>query len=133
MKLCKLCFFEGITISMDFVHLPDVEKDTTYNIKYLKEDDKKFLEGFDHAFNDSLGMILSNLDPVDFDIEGEDINLARLLINHSKVMERLEYMLKRGYKIERSQQVVDIIDAYDGEEYKKIKDSIDATTEGKEE
>ena len=42
-------------------------------------------------------------------------------------------MLKRGYKIERSQQVVDIIDAYDGEEYKKIKDSIDATTEGKEE
>ncbi len=114
------------------MYMPNARTDEVYNEKYLKPEDKMLLKGYDFAFSKSLSNVLDNLDPYDFDIDGEDLNLARIFINHPKILEALKQAIDLGMESDRNDFVISILEGYDGDEYQKIKETVDAAHQKEE-
>ena len=108
------------------MYLPNVREDEAYNQKYLTEENKTFLEGFDFAVDKVLDTVLANLDCYDLTVEGDDIDIVRILNNHPKIAEKLEVAMKHHFESERNELVVSMIDGMDDGEYERIKAVVDA-------
>ena len=101
--------------------IPNTREDDTYNEKYLNENDKKYVCGFDHAVNDCLESFFYNLDAYDFEVEGEDLDLGRVLDNHDELKERFLANMKEHFESARDAMIVSMIDNMSEEEYEAIK------------
>ena len=107
------------------MYLPNVREDEAYNQKYLTEENKTFLEGFDFAVDKVLGTFFGNLDNYSLAVDGEDIDLGRILDNHPKITAKLEEAMKDYFESERNELVVSMIDGMDDGEYEHIKALVD--------
>lgn len=108
------------------MYLPNVREDEAYNEKYLLEEDKTFLRGYDFAVEKVLGTCFSNLDNYSLTADGEDIDLGRILDNHPKLTAKLEEAIQDYFEGERNELVVSMIDGMDEGEYVHIKTLVDA-------
>ena len=106
-------------------YIPSTREDDTYNEKYLNENDKEYVRGFDHAVNDCLDSFFYNLDAYDFEVEGEDVDLGRFLDNHEEIKEKFVANLKEWFESERDEMIVSMIDHMDDAEYEAIKAKVD--------
>ena len=105
--------------------LPNTRTDETYNEKYLNENDKEFVNGFDYGAEEVIDSFFANLEAYDWDAEDEDIDLYKILTNHPDICERLQENLKDHFESERDSLIVSMIDAMDDEEYEEIKKEVD--------
>ncbi|MCD8090345.1 MAG: hypothetical protein LUD81_06955 [Clostridiales bacterium] len=110
--------------------IPNCRTDEYYNEKYLGKDDKRFVSGYDYAA-EIIGLLFSNLDVYyrDFDIKGEDINLARFLENHPKITDKAEEAVKNWLEMQRNEFITGMLDSMDDDEYEKIKFEVDSEEE----
>ena len=94
-------------------YIPDCRKDPDYNEKNLKREEKMILAGYDFAFEDMF-RFFENLDVYkdDFDIDGEDINLIRLLYNHPEIRSMLESCFADWVEMQRNEMIVSFLDDY---------------------
>lgn len=94
-------------------YIPDCRKDPDYNEKNLRRDEKMILAGYDFAFEDMF-RFFDNLDVYkdDFDIDGEDINLIRLLYNHPEIRSMLESCFADWIEMQRNEMIVSFLDDY---------------------
>ena len=106
--------------------VPDTRTDKDYNEKYLNEDDKKYINGFDFGAEETIDSFFANLESFDWDVEDEDIDLYRILTNHPDICDRLQENLKEHFESERDMLIVSMIDSMNDEEYDKIKEEVDA-------
>ncbi len=108
------------------MYLPNAREDEAYNQKYLLEEDKTFLDGYDFAVDKAFGTFFSNLDVYDLRVEGEDIDIGLILNNHPSILTKLEEAIKTHFESERNELVVSMIDGMDEGEYQSIKAQVDA-------
>lgn len=106
-------------------YIPDCREDENYNEKYLNHDDKEFIKGFDYAVEDALDSFFYNLDSYDWDVDGEDIDLEKILTNHEELCEKLKDNIKNHLESERDEMIVSMIDHYEDDEYAKIRTEVD--------
>ena len=106
-------------------YFPDTREDDSYNQKYLNHDDKEFIKGYDYAVEDVLENFFDNLDSYDWDVDGEDIDLEKILTNHEEICERLVANLKEHFESDRDEMITYMIDNYTEEEYAKIRTEVD--------
>lgn len=106
--------------------LPNVRVDDYYNQKYLTDEDKTFLEGYDYAVDKILGLAFSNLDCYSLAVEGNDIDLGLILHNHPDLSDRLQESIKDYFESERNMIVISMIDGMDDGVYECIKAEVDA-------
>lgn len=112
------------------MYLPNAREDEAYNEKYLLENDKQFLSGFDYAIDKVMGMFFANLDIFDFTVEGEDIDIGRIFANHPDISALFQGNMKQYFESERNELVVSMIENMDDDEYERIKEEVDSK-EGK--
>ena len=108
------------------MYLPNAREDEVYNQKYLTDENKTFLEGFDFAVDKVLGSCFANLDNYSLVVDGEDIDLGRILDNHPKITAKLEEAMKEYFESERNELVVSMIDGMEDGVYESIKAEVDA-------
>lgn len=106
-------------------YIPDTREDEDYNEKYLNEKDTEFIKGFDYAVNDALDSFFNLIDDFDFDVDGEDIDIGKILSNHPDILERFQEVLSQHLDAERDEMIVSMIDCYSDEEYAKIRTEVD--------
>ena len=108
------------------MYLPNVREDEAYNQKYLTDEDTTFLNGFDYAVDKVFGSFFNNLDCYSLVVDGEDIDLGRILDNHPKLTAKLSEAMKDYFESERNGLVVSMIDGMEDGVYEKIKALVDA-------
>ena len=106
-------------------YIPNAREDDTYNEKYLNHDDKEFIKGYDYAVEEVLESFFNNLDSYDWDVDGEDIDLEKILTNHEKIAEKLLENLKKHFESDRDEMITSMIDHMTDEEYAKIRTEVD--------
>lgn len=91
---------------------PDCRTDKHYNQKFLVEEDKQFVAGYDWAVEQILNLLEANMDVYEheFDIEGEDINLVRFLENHKAVHKVLAECADHWMEMERNELITSMLD-----------------------
>ena len=108
------------------MYVPDARTDEAYNQKYLNNIDKEYVRGYDHAVDDVLDSFFANLDIYDWDVDGEDIDLYKILTNHPDICDKLAENLKEFFESSRDEMIVSLIDHMDDEEYENIKKEVDS-------
>lgn len=95
-------------------YIPNCREDEYYNEKNLIDYDKEFVHGYDWAVK-NLETFFSNIDgyTMEFDIEGEDINLVRFLENHPKVSDTLEEVAYDWLEKGRDELITSMLDNSD--------------------
>lgn len=106
------------------MYMPNVREDEAYNTKYLVGEDRDILKGFDLA-TDTIRSFFDNLEVYDFEVNGEDIDLGRLLDNHPEIKETFINNLAEHIEQGRNELVVSMIDNMDDGVYEKIKKQVD--------
>lgn len=106
-------------------YIPDTRSDDYYNEKYLKEKDKEFIKGYDYAVNSSFEFFLENLDAFDFEVDGEDINIGKILENHPDILAKFREVAKQNFESDRDEMIVSMIDYYSDDEYAEIRTDVD--------
>ena len=106
-------------------YIPDARTDDTYNEKYLNEKDKEYIKGYDYAVEEVLESFFANMDIYDMSVDGEDIDIGRILTNHEEIAEKLKESMKDYFESERDQMITSMIDHMCDEEYKTIKEKVD--------
>lgn len=93
--------------------IPNCRVDKKYNTEKLSDRDKAFIEGFDWCLKWGVDNMFDNLQAVKkkFDIEGEDINLATLLKNHSKVRDALREAIAEYAEESRNDMIVSMVNS----------------------
>lgn len=111
-------------------YIPDCRVDTEYNQKYLTEQDRDRVCGFDMAV-DAIDCFFYNLDVYEeeLNIAGEDINLVRFLENHREIADTWKDCVFHWLEKERNGMIVSMIDQMDEEEYENRKAKIEAESE----
>lgn len=81
----------------------------------LNERDTAFIEGFDWCLKWGVDNMFDNLGDVEkrFDIEGEDINLAKLLKNHPKIAGALREAIAEYANVSRMDMIDSMIKSYE--------------------
>jgi hypothetical protein len=92
--------------------IPNCRMDKYYNVRKLGAEDKAFIKGFDWCLKWGVDNMFDNLDDVaeKFDIEGEDINLAKLLKNHPKILGALREAIAGYAENSRNDMIVSMVD-----------------------
>lgn len=106
-------------------YIPDVREDDNYNQKYLSCNDKEYVNGYDYAVEDVLESFFDNIDDFDFDVDGEDYDIGKILSNHPAILEKFKEVLKFHFESERDSMVTSMIDNYSDEEYSAIRTKVD--------
>lgn len=106
-------------------YIPDCREDATYNEKYLNKNDKQYIKGFDFAVEDVLDSFFDNIEDYDFEVDGEDIDIGRILVNHEAILDKLKEAIHEHFESERDVMITSMIDHMDDEEYAKIKSEVD--------
>lgn len=106
-------------------YIPDCREDDDYNEKYLNHDDKEYIKGYDYAVEDALDSFFNNIGDFDFDVDGEDIDLGKILLNHETILNKLKEAMKEHFESERDEMITSMIDNMDDEEYAKIRTEVD--------
>ena len=101
--------------------LGEVPVENAYWEGYLDDDDKKWIRGFDWATEQVLPMIFDNIGDLGLEVEGEDINLARFLMNHPEIREWMKNAFAERFESSRDEIVVGMIDAYDEKKFDQLK------------
>ena len=93
------------------MYIPDCRTDESYNQKNLNKRNKDILSGYDHGVSCVLNMF-ENLDMYlsDMEIEGEDINLIRLLNNHPQILDTFVACTKDYAEMFRNEMIVGLLD-----------------------
>ena len=65
------------------------------------------------------------IDSYDWNIDGEDIDLEKILNNHEEICERLKENLKQHFESDRDEMITSMIDHMDDAEYAKIRTEVD--------
>lgn len=93
-------------------YIPDCRTDKYYNQKFLDDEDKTFVAGFDWAVEMITNLFKGNMDvyELEFDIAGEDINLARFLENHEPINEMLVGCVEHWMEMERNELITSMLD-----------------------
>lgn len=100
--------------------VPNCREDDTYNEKYLNDEDKRFLKGYDWAVENALNL-LNNTDTYD---ELDDIlDPNKAIVNVDK-HEILRDALADWLEGERDMLITSMIDNMDNEEYEKNKANV---------
>ena len=107
-------------------YIPDTRTDETYNQKYLNEKDREFIRGFDFAVDDVLESFFMNVGDCDLDVEGEDIDLAKIFTNHPEITEKLKTTMQEWIEGERDTMITSMIDHMEDTEYDAIKEKVDS-------
>ena len=94
---------------LDFRGEPTEEKNPYYEGN-LDDLGKRLLQEYDFAV-ESMSLFFDNLDVVDFDIQGEDMNLGRILENHPAMLERLRDGFARWAESTRNENIVSMIES----------------------
>ena len=105
-------------------YIPNARTDDEYNEKYLMENDKDIVKGYDLATK-TIDSFFDNLEVYDFEVDGEDIDVGRFLDNHTEIKELFKANLMEHLESGRNELVVSMIDNMDGNEYNKIKAKVD--------
>lgn len=102
---------------------PDCRTHEFYNQKYLNDNDKEFVKGFDFAVEQVLNLVDNNADVYpDFE---EILNRDKAVINVDKekiVHEAIEQWLES----ERDMLITSMIDNMGEEEFESIKEKVDS-------
>lgn len=112
-------------------YIPDCRSDECYNEKYLVGNDDNFVAGYDYCAKEAVDAFFDNLDIYEgvFDIDGEDINLARFLENHAEVKTALREALQEYVENRRDELITSFIDDMDEDEFAKTKERVDKSGE----
>lgn len=106
------------------MRVPDCRTDEYYNEKYLNDEDKRFLKGYDWAVENALNL-LNNTDTYD---ELDDIlDPNKAIVNVDK-HEIFRSALADWLEGERDMLITSMIDGM-GEEYDEIKARVDSGSE----
>lgn len=94
-------------------YFPDTRKDRNYSDSKLKDQDARLIEGYDFAAKIASEQFIANIDVYheEFDLEGEDINLAKFLENHPRIANALGNSIADYLEMHRNELVVAMIDA----------------------
>ncbi len=112
-------------------YIPDCRSDECYNEKYLVGGNDNFVAGYDYCAEEVVDTFFDNLDIYEgvFDIDGEDINLARFLENHAEIKTALREALQEYVENRRDELITSIIDDMDEDEFAKTKERVDKSGE----
>lgn len=107
-------------------YIPDCRTDDTYNQKYLTQDRKIYIAGYDTAVEEA-GTFFENIDCYidEFDVDSTDINLAYFLEHHEDVREKLTECLADWLEMHRNEIITSLIDDMSSEEFDRIKAEVD--------
>lgn len=117
-------------------------EENSYWEGYLDNDDKNWLKGYDWAVNEVLSMIFDNIGDLELEVEGEDMDMARFLMNHPEIRQKMKDAFEQEFERSRDELVVSMIEDYSQEKYDQLKkvadvihkveeDSIQERSEGK--
>lgn len=106
-------------------YIPDCREDSHYNQKYLNREDKEYIKGYDYAVEEVLNDFFDNVCNYDFEVEGEDIDLGKILANHEEICEKLKDVMSLHFESERDEMITSMIDHYEDDEYAKIRTEVD--------
>ena len=97
------------------MRVPNCREDKYYNVQKLSASDRTFIAGFDWCLKWGVDNMFDNLEVVEkkFDIDGEDINLAKLLKNHPKIAGALREAIAEYAEMSRNDMVFSMIDNAD--------------------
>lgn len=94
--------------------IPDCRTDESYNQKYLNEKSRELVTGYNFAIEDMLNIFDNLLVYMEhFDIDGEDINLVRFLLNHEEVRATLIDCMKDWAEMNRNEIIVSLLEDQD--------------------
>ena len=125
-------------------YIPDVRKkmitkvigkapeENAYWEGYLDDGDKKWIKGYDWAVDEVLSMIFDNIGDLELEVEGEDMDMARFLMNHPEIRQKMKDAFEQEFERSRDELVVAMIEDYSEEKYdqlKKIADVVYKETE----
>lgn len=110
-------------------NIPDCRADETYNQKYLNEKDKEYIKGYDYAVEEVLESFFGNIEMYDLSVEGEDIDIGRILENHESILNKLKESMMDYFESSRDEMITSMIDNMDEKEYEEIKASVDSKGE----
>lgn len=106
--------------------IPDCRSDEYYNEKYLVDNDKMFVQGFDWAVSQIVNLFEGNLE-VYPDLK-ELLDDKKAVIKDDKVKIAIE-AIQDWAEMERDELITSMIDGMDEGEYQKIKEKIDGQSE----
>lgn len=101
-------------------------EENSYWEGYLDNDDKNWLKGYDWAVDEVLSMIFDNIGDLELEVEGEDMDMARFLMNHPEIRQKMKAAFEQEFESCRDELVVAMIDGYDAEKYDQLKKAADA-------
>ena len=101
-------------------------EENSYWEGYLDNNDKQWLKGYDWAVDEVLSMIFDNIGDLELEVEGEDIDMARFLVNHPEIRQKMKDAFEQEFESCRDELVVAMIDGYDTEKYGQLKKAADA-------
>ena len=106
--------------------IPNCREDECYNERYLDEAEKDIIKGYDWAV-ERIDNMMDNLEVYqeDMEIDGEDINLVRLLKNHEDVSQCFRDCIKHWMEMERNTIITSFIDNMTDKEYEEAKHRAD--------
>ena len=125
-------------------YIPDCREDEYYNQKYLKGEDREFVNGFDYCAEETVDCLFDNLDTM-FD---DDSYIMHVLNEEVPKQEEYDMEWTFGHKetehrvvktyadllrmkilewveMERNELITSMIDSMDEDEYKAIKERVD--------
>ena len=88
---------------------------------YLDAEDKKWLKGYDFAAEDVLNSIFENIGDLELEVEGEDMDMARFLMNHPEIRQKMKDAFEQEFERSRDELVVAMIEDYSQEKYDQLK------------
>ena len=92
----------------------DCQVDRQSKVQRLIAMDRAFIAGFDWCLRWGVDSMFDNLGTVaeKFDIDGEDINLAKVLKNHPKIATALRDSIAEYAEVRRNEMIAYMIDSY---------------------
>lgn len=104
--------------------IPDCRTDEYYNQKYLTQRDKDFIAGYDYAVDQILNLIEYNTDIFPELHDLLDFHKAVACVDKVKIVKEA---IEDYAEMQRDEQITAFIDTMDEDEYKSIKERVDAT------
>lgn len=102
-------------------YIPDCRTDEYYNQKFLNGRDKNFIEGYDWAVQQILGLFCDNLDVYPELMELFDDNKAIIKPNKTEIAKDA---IEDWAEMQRDELITGMLDGYDEEEYNKIRERV---------
>lgn len=96
-------------------------EENSYWEGYLDNDDKNWLKGYDWAVDEVLSMIFDNIGDLELEVEGEDMDMSRFLMNHPEIRQKMKDAFEQEFESCRDQLVVSMIEKYSQEKYDQLK------------